>query len=84
MHEFIINFDDKRVVRDWNDEHRRVIIDTATHNEYVVSKKTGQPFMMGWSTKVLIKDDDVALMFYLTFKDTIIYERAEKPANGYV
>jgi class 3 adenylate cyclase len=83
MHEFIIHFDDKQVVRDWNDEYKRVLIDTGTRNEYVVNKNTGKPFMMSFATKVMIHDDTVALMFYLTFRDTIIYESAKLPVDRY-
>ena len=75
MKEFLIDFWDKPIIREWADEYNAVTLGTTTANQYVKGKKGTNKIMM--TTTVQIHDDDVALMFYLTFKDTLIYEKVD-------
>lgn len=80
MKEFLIDFWDKPIVRDWADEYNKVFIGTTTSNRLVKGKTGTDKCIM--ATTIQIHDDDVALVFYLTFKDTLIYEPIDRP-RGY-
>lgn len=84
MREFIIDFDDKPIIREWRDENGPLVIETATRSLYVTSPKKEKPFILRFATTIRIYDETVALMFYLTFRDSLIHEKAEMPERAWL
>lgn len=82
MTAYLIDFWDKPIVRVWCDEFDGIRMSTETRNMVVKSNKGKDNFNM-MTTKVTFTDDAVALQFYLTFRDTLIYEPADLPPRGY-